>query len=143
MLKSNLGGGCYNYPQKQNAATFHAVINSEIVCVYPWFLFHWYFRGSFSCFKSSMVLVTFQPWLTPVCCCHHYSHACTHARAHTHTCPHTHTHTHTHTQWHCYPPFGTFSPVVHVTKNETRFNHMIVAIVDVLTSFNVITNDNR
>jgi len=29
------------------------------------------------------------------------------------------------------------------TKNETRYNQMIVAIVDVLTSFDVVTNDNR
>jgi len=72
MLKSNLGDGCYNYPQKQNVATFHADTNTEIGCVYPWFfLFQWYFSGSFSCFKSSVVLVTFQLWLTPVCCCHH------------------------------------------------------------------------
>jgi len=28
-------------------------------------------------------------------------------------------------------------------KNETRYNQMIVAIVDVLTSFDVVTNDNR
>ena len=28
-------------------------------------------------------------------------------------------------------------------KNETRFNQMIVAIVDVLTSFDVISNDDR
>jgi hypothetical protein len=28
-------------------------------------------------------------------------------------------------------------------KNETRYNQMIVATVDVLTSFDVVTNDNR
>jgi len=27
------------------------------------------------------------------------------------------------------------------TKNETRFNQMIVAIVDVLTSYDIISND--
>ena len=26
-----------------------------------------------------------------------------------------HAHIHTHKQWHCYPPYGTFSPVLHVT----------------------------
>ena len=40
-------------------------------------------------------------------------------------------------------------PEVHVltifigTIKKTRYNQMIVAIVDVLTSFDVVTNDNR
>jgi len=30
-----------------------------------------------------------------------------------------------------------------VKTKKTRYNQMIVAIVDVLTSFDVVTNDNR
>ena len=30
-----------------------------------------------------------------------------------------------------------------LSKKITRYNQMIVAIVDVLTSFDVVTNDNR
>jgi len=33
--------------------------------------------------------------------------------------------------------------VVDKKKKITRYNQMIVAIVDVLTSFDVVTNDNR
>jgi len=32
---------------------------------------------------------------------------------------------------------------IFVLKKITRYNQMIVAIVDVLTSFDVVTNDNR
>ena len=38
----------------------------------------------------------------------------------------------------------TITPVdLCLIKKITRYNQMIVAIVDVLTSFDVVTNDNR